>query len=107
MEDLLEEIFGEIEDEYDQPPAKPMAAVGGRILLDGLLHGHDVEEAIGFEWPEGHYETLGGFVTARFGHFPVEGDRVVSGGFAFTVEKMDGRRVAEVSVLPPQTAAGS
>jgi CBS domain containing-hemolysin-like protein len=102
MEDLLEEIFGEIEDEYDQIPAKPLAAAGDRIVLDGLLHRHDVDEAIGFEWPEGHYETLGGFVTARFGHFPVEGDRVVYGGFAFTVEKMDGRRVAEVSVLPPQ-----
>jgi len=97
IEDLLEEIFGDIEDEYDQvlglEPGKEELEV-----LSGLLHRHEVEELIGFEWPEGRYETLGGFLVARLGRFPETGDAIRVGDIAFEVLAMDGHRVDQVRV---------
>ena len=98
IEDLLEEIFGEIEDEYDEANG----AVTEPLQLDilsGLLHRHDVEERIGYEWPEGHYETLGGFLVASLGRFPDEGDVISVGEFSFEVLQMDGHRVDQVKVV--------
>jgi CBS domain containing-hemolysin-like protein len=98
IEDLLEEIFGEIEDEYDaattvEEPTEEME------VLSGLLHRHEVEELIGFEWPEGRYETLGGFIVASLGRFPSPGDIVRVGDTVFEVVSMDGRRVDQVRVI--------
>lgn len=98
IEDLLEEIFGEIEDEYDEtadtgPEAEHLD------VLSGLLHRHDVEERIGYEWPEGHYETLGGFLVATLGRFPRVGDVIPAGPLAFEVLEMDGYRVDQVRVI--------
>ena len=98
IEDLLEEIVGEIEDEYDE--AETEADDGEGIdVLSGLLHRHDVEERIGFEWPEGHYETLGGFIIASLGRFPAEGEAVSVGDLTFEVLKLDGHRVDQVRVV--------
>lgn len=98
IEDLLEEIFGEIEDEYDEEPASP-ATADQVDVLSGLLHRHDVEERIGFEWPEGHYETLGGFLVATLGRFPEVGEVIPAGALAFEVLEMDGHRVDQVRVI--------
>lgn len=98
IEDLLEEIFGEIEDEYDQ--TVDVGPEGARMdVLSGLLNRHDIEERIGFEWPEGHYETLGGFLVATLGRFPVEGEMIAAGPVTFEVLSMDGHRVDEVRVI--------
>jgi CBS domain containing-hemolysin-like protein len=98
IEDLLEEIFGEIEDEYDAETTveEPTEEVE---VLSGLLHRHEVEELIGFEWPEGRYETLGGFIVASLGRFPAVGEMVRSGDAVFEVLSMDGRRVDQVRVI--------
>jgi CBS domain containing-hemolysin-like protein len=97
IEDLLEEIFGEIEDEYD--PKLVATSDPDRVeILSGLLHRHEVEELIGFEWPEGRYETLGGLIVAHRGRFPAPGDIIKFGRFAFEVLSMDGQRVDEVKV---------
>lgn len=100
IEDLLEEILGEIEDEYDQAESGIEDGEGVDVL-SGLLHRHDVEERIGFEWPEGHYETLGGFLVARLGRFPTEGEVVPVGDLTFEVLKLDGHRVDQVRVVRP------
>jgi CBS domain containing-hemolysin-like protein len=95
IEDLLEEIFGEIEDEYD--PEKGAAGPTGEVeVLSGLLHRHEVEELVGFEWPEGRYETLGGFIVASLGRFPATGDIIRVGETTFEVLSMDGHRVDQV-----------
>ena len=104
IEDLLEEIIGEIRDEYDE--AEEMVDVEQVEVLSGMLHRHEVEESIGFEWPEGRYETLGGFLIASLKRFPNPGDAVRVGGFGFRIEQMDGRRVDTVRVTrienPPE-----
>ena len=71
-EDLLEEILGEIEDEYDTVSTPDDSG----DAISGLLHRHEVEELTGFEWPEGRYETLGGLVTAELGRHGEVGDVV-------------------------------
>jgi CBS domain containing-hemolysin-like protein len=104
MEDLLEEIFGEITDEYDRIVAEPTPAGTGQVILSGLSNRYEVEEGCGFEWPEGHYETLGGFLTARLGRFPTPGDSLQIDGYTFTIERMDGYRVDRVAVQPPEVS---
>lgn len=95
-EDLLEELVGEIRDEYDRPPA-PAPTTSDE--LSGLLHRHEVESAVGFEWPEGRYETLGGFVTAHLGRLPEPGDSIEIDGWVFEVTSVDGFRVDRVRVV--------
>jgi CBS domain containing-hemolysin-like protein len=97
IEDLLEEIFGDIEDEYDQESEQETETEEVEIL-SGLLHRHEVEELIGFEWPEGRYETLGGFLVAQLGRFPELGEVIRVGATAFEVLAMDGHRVDQVRV---------
>jgi CBS domain containing-hemolysin-like protein len=98
IEDLLEEIFGEIEDEYDPASTTTGEASEEVEVLSGLLHRHEVEELIGFEWPEGRYETLGGFIVSSLGRFPAQGEIVRVGGTVFEVLSMDGHRVDQVRV---------
>ncbi len=90
VEDIIEEILGEIEDEHDvsAPPADLASGISGG------LHRHEVLEATGFEWPEGAYETLNGFVTARLGRFPEVGDEIHDDGFTVRVTAVS-ERVAE------------
>ncbi len=97
IEDLLEEIFGDIEDEYDGT-AEALGGPEEVEFLSGLLHRHDVEGQIGFVWPEGHYETLGGFLVATLGRFPEAGELISVGGLTFEVVSMDGHRVDQVRV---------
>jgi CBS domain containing-hemolysin-like protein len=98
IEDLLEEIFGDIEDEYDTAEeVRPVEA--GDEVLSGLMNRHDLEQLTGFEWPEGHYETLGGFLVATLGRFPESGDQVRVDGLTFEVLAMDGYRVDQVKVI--------
>ena len=102
VEDLLEEIFGEIEDEHDPEESPEALSHGEAEVLPGLLNRHEVEERIGFEWPEGRYETLGGLVVATLGRFPRPGDLIRVDGWVFEVEAMDGHRVDRVRVTRPR-----
>jgi CBS domain containing-hemolysin-like protein len=102
LEDLLEEIVGDIEDEYDVvAPTAPDGPGAGTIEIDGTLHLDEVEDATGFEVPEGPYETLAGFLIDRLGRIPVVGDRVGYEGWTFEVVEMERRRVATVRVTAP------
>ena len=95
IEDLLEEIIGEIEDEHDSLVPPPTGEALGTIL-DGSARRHEVEESIGFAWPEGRYETLGGFLMATLGRFPATGEVVNAGEEAFEIVSMHGHRVETV-----------
>jgi putative hemolysin len=97
MEDILEEMVGEIEDEYDPADAEGADS----FVYDGLLHHDEFTEKTGIVLPEGPYETLAGFVQASLGRVPSVDDRFDSHGHTFTVVEMDGRRVARVRIAPP------
>ncbi|MGH3839201.1 MAG: hemolysin family protein, partial [Pseudonocardiaceae bacterium] len=100
LEDLIEELVGDIEDEYD-PRGRPSRRLeDGTVELDGLLHRDDIKELTGIELPEGHFATLAGFVVSQLGRTPQVGDSVEALGHRFTVTEMDGRRVARIRITP-------
>lgn len=85
VEDIVEEILGDIEDEHDETPFAEI----DQDILSGALHRHDVEELTGFMWPDGNYETLSGFVTASLDRFPQVGDEISTDEFGITVLEVD------------------
>jgi putative hemolysin len=98
LEDLIEEVIGDIRDEYDAPGDEALRMRGGEVEADGLLNLDEVEEQTGVRLPEGPYETLAGFVMASLGHVPRVGEAVEAAGHRLEVAELDGRRVARVRV---------
>src|SRR6059058_4674166 len=98
LEDLIEELIGEIRDEYDVEEDDAKRLRGGDIEVDGLLNLDDFAEASGRELPEGPYETVAGCLMATLKRLPRQGDAVEIDGMRLKVAKMDGRRVARVRV---------
>jgi putative hemolysin len=102
LEDLIEEVIGEIYDEYDEEVAtEEDAAPDGPQEVDGLLNLDDFTEVTGLRLPEGPYETVAGYVLAELGRLPEVGDTVEVDGRALTVLELDGRRIARLSVARP------
>ena len=98
LEDLIEEVVGEIRDEYDEREHEPRTLSGGDLEVDGLLNLEDFAEVAGVTLPEGHYETVAGYVVSTLGHLPRVGEAVVAGDVRLTVTTVDGRRVERVRV---------
>ena len=98
MEDLVEELIGDIQDEYDVERPTEESVAFGVHTVDGLLNLEDFADTTGVALPDGPYETVAGFVIARLGRVPLLGDTVVEDGHAFEVIELDGRRVARVRV---------
>jgi CBS domain containing-hemolysin-like protein len=98
LEDLVEELIGEIQDEYDTDDAQPRQLRGGELEVDGLLNLDDFAEQTGVELPEGPYETVAGYLLAALGHLPGEGESVEVSGRKLAVTQLDGRRIARVRV---------
>jgi CBS domain containing-hemolysin-like protein len=100
MEDLLEEIVGEILDEYDTPEdaEAPLHTRAGETLVPGSTHIGELNEHFSLTVPDEDYTTIGGYVFGVLGRLPVIGDRVIAGGAIFTVREMDGRRIESLSV---------
>jgi CBS domain containing-hemolysin-like protein len=104
LEDVVEEIVGDIEDEYDpvtESPAFTAPVAPGTHLLEGTLHPDEVLERSGFGIPEGDYETLAGFVLFLLGHIPDVGERVEHEGWDLEVVDLDGLRIARILLTEP------
>jgi putative hemolysin len=102
LEDLIEEVIGDIRDEYDEQP-QSSRGTGSEVDVDGLLNLDDFAEETGVELPDGPYETVAGYVLSELGHLPDVGDQVRAGEHLLTVMAMDGRRIARLHVsLAPQ-----
>jgi CBS domain containing-hemolysin-like protein len=107
LEDVLEEIVGEIDDEHDRPtPLLTEGERAGEWLLDGYLHPDEVYEASGFLVPEGEYETLAGFVLDQLGRIPEVGEGFDHGGWHIEVAARDHLRVATVRLHRDAGPAG-
>jgi putative hemolysin len=100
LEDLVEELIGDIRDEYDAEAEQAKRLHGGEVEVDGLLNLDDFADETGFALPEGPYETVAGYVMAALGKVPAPGDSVEVTGHRLTVTEMDGRRVARIRVAP-------
>lgn len=114
MEDVIEEILGDVRDEHDEEE-RDVRRVSDGWDCSGLLRIDEVSRATGYDAPEGEYETLGGLVLTQLGRIPVAGDEVVlpnplsqhrnpgdteEGGWMAKVERMDGRRIDRVRLIP-------
>ncbi|HWH13440.1 MAG TPA: hemolysin family protein [Miltoncostaeaceae bacterium] len=109
LEDLIEEIVGEIADEFDTP-ITPVQQLGDREwLVRASLPVRDASEQIGVDLPTGGYESVGGLVFDALGRLPRPGDRVETPGLTFVVEEMRGRRITRVrvTVTPPEEEASA
>jgi putative hemolysin len=103
LEDLVEEIVGDISEEGGRAAeGEPRRFSGGIVELDGKENLDEVAEVSGLELPEGPYATLGGYVMAELGRLPQLNDRLTHAGFQLDVIVVDGRRAARVRVTPPQ-----
>jgi CBS domain containing-hemolysin-like protein len=97
MEDLLEEIVGEILDEHDErhEPAHPR---GGEVLVPGDLNIGELNERLGLAVPEDEFATIGGYIFGTLGRVPHVGDHVSVGGATFVVRSVEGRRAEQIAV---------
>jgi len=98
MEDLLEEIVGEILDEYDEPTPPEASEAAGEVVVAGSMNIGELNERFGLSVAEEDYTTIGGFVFGSLGRLPVVGDRVSAGGALFTVREMEARRIESVAI---------
>jgi putative hemolysin len=99
LEDLVEELIGDIRDEYDEAD-QSVRLVSGEVEVEGLVNLEAFASETGIRLPDGPYETLGGYVMAALGRLPSAGDSVEIPGYTLTVTEMDGRRIARVRVTP-------
>jgi putative hemolysin len=104
LEDLVEELIGDIRDEYDIGESPATRLPRGEVDVDGLLNLDEFAEQTGIELPEGPYETVAGYVLAALGEVPSPGDSTGVPGFVITVTEMDGRRIARLRVTPARQA---
>lgn len=99
IEDILEEIVGEIQDEHDPVEQSGISRLDdGSYIFDARSHIEDVEEELNVQIPRGEYDTLGGFLSHLLGHVPVQGEQGQYGTILFTVEEADARKVSTIRV---------
>jgi len=99
MEDILEEIVGEIQDEYDMEEEKIKKIDEQNSRVSASLSIEDLNEALGTDIPEKEFETVGGYIYDLVGSVPKEGEVLESSGLKFIVEKVVGQRIKTVKVV--------
>jgi CBS domain containing-hemolysin-like protein len=100
LEDLIEELVGQIHDEYDREEPAVVALTSGEWLVPGSWRPDEVARDTGIELPPGDYETVSGLVMARLGRVPTPGDTLDLDGVRVRVERMDGHAVGRVRLTP-------
>jgi putative hemolysin len=105
LEDLVEELIGDIQDEYDVEDNPSRRLRTGEIEVEGLMNLDDFAEQTGVELPDGPYETVAGYLLSALGHLPQPGEAAELDGSKLTVTELDGRRIARVKVSAAEAPA--
>jgi putative hemolysin len=101
LEDLVEEIVGEIQDEYDVEPEEPVQVLpDGSLLIDARMHLDDASELLKTNLESEEFDTIGGFVFGMLGHQPSEGEVVTANGWQLRVHAVEGHRIRQVQAIP-------
>jgi putative hemolysin len=104
-EDAIEQLTGELDDEFDDPARPVLTTASGALLLEGSVNLRDLETQMQWRLPrDGGVETLAGFLLMRLGRIPRGGESVVYEGRRMTITEMDGRRIRQVRVEPAEEA---
>ncbi|MGH9111726.1 MAG: hemolysin family protein [Acidimicrobiales bacterium] len=100
LEDIIEELVGEIVDEFDveDPIVEPLP--GGGVRVDARTALDEVNDLLHADLPEGDWDTIGGLLYGRLGHVPVEGESVQVDGWQLTAQRIQGRRIGRVRIVP-------
>jgi CBS domain containing-hemolysin-like protein len=98
LEDCIEELIGDIFDEYDVEDKEVEQLAGGELRVDGGLGIDELNELLHLDLPDSDWDTVGGFVLGSLGHVPEEHESLEHRGYRFEVEKMEGHRIAQVRV---------
>lgn len=99
MEDIVEEVVGEIRDEHDTEAIGIRRSSPNRFVVDASMRPSEVERVVDVRLPEGEYDTVSGFVMERIGRIPEVGDRIDGADWTIRVRSMEGRRVGDVDVI--------
>jgi putative hemolysin len=100
LEDLIEEVIGDIRDEYDQQGGESRRLLDGAVDVDGKVNLDEIAEISGLTLPDGPYATVAGYVMSVLGRLPATGDEVEVEGYRLLVTEVDGRRAARIRVTP-------
>jgi CBS domain containing-hemolysin-like protein len=101
LEDILEEIVGEITDEYDRETSLIRRTGEASYLIEGRTPLDDLRDTLGIDLQSEEVDTLGGLLYDLLGRVPTEGEQIESDGIVFRIERLDGQRIAEVLVTLP------
>jgi len=99
MENILEEIIGDIQDEFDDEKEDILELGGGAWLCETRVNLEDLSEHIGISLPSEDFDTLGGFVFDLFGKIPVQYEKAVWGGHEFTIQDVEGHKINTVKII--------
>jgi CBS domain containing-hemolysin-like protein len=107
LEDVVEELVGEIVDEYDreEPLLEPLA--GGEALVHGRMPIDQLNGMVHAHLPDDNWDTVGGLIFNTLGHVPEVGESMEIGGLTLKVERMQGRRITRVRLTPSLTGLGN
>jgi magnesium and cobalt exporter, CNNM family len=104
LEDLLERIFGEVQDEFERPETDVEMLPDGSALIDGLTLIDDVNDRFGLHLDDTDYDTIGGYVFGELGRRPDVDDEITVENRTLQVAALDGLRIARVRLSPPVAA---
>jgi magnesium and cobalt transporter len=108
MEDIIEEIVGDIHDEYDTEEVEDIKELSPGIhLATGQASISDLNDRLSLSIPEGNYETLGGFLTHQLGRVPLTGEEIPFGESVFRIREADERKVDQVEIAAPVSETGA
>jgi CBS domain containing-hemolysin-like protein len=98
IEDLIEEVFGEIEDEYDTEEQRLVPLKDGWVLVDARLEIEELEEYLNIQTPRNNFESVGGFIFHLIGRVPEKGEIITYPGLEIKIESADERKIEKVKI---------